>query len=175
MDQRPVRGKRVRLPRRRDGLGYIALADTQTEWHTRINNLISSNSTMTTAVKVFAILLALVVIYNLGLLNFRERTREIATLKALGFHTVEIGAGLLMETLSMTLIGILGGLAVGFPFMKLVLMINQIEIIQYIYMIYPLTYVLAALGSFLAAFAVNAGLTGLIRRVKSVEALKSVE
>ena len=156
-------------------LSYVPVVDTATEWMTRIHDMVSSIRTMTGAVKVFAILLALVVIYNLGLLNFRERVREIATLKVLGFHTLEIGVGLLIETLSMTLIGILGGLALGYPFMQLVLIINQIEIIHYIYMIYPATYILAALGSFVVAFLVNLGLTTRVRRIKAVESLKSVE
>ena len=156
-------------------LGYVPVVDTQQEWMDRIYGMISSIKTMTGAIKVFAVLLALVVIYNLGLLNFRERVREIATLKVLGFHTLEIGVGLLIETLSMTLIGILVGLAFGFPFMQLVLMINQIEIIHYIYMIYPITYIVGALGSFTVAAGVNLALTYRIRYVHPVESLKSVE
>ncbi|MCR5348016.1 MAG: FtsX-like permease family protein [Bacilli bacterium] len=156
-------------------LPYVLLVDTHSEWTGRVKGIVSSISTMTNAVKVFAILLALTVIYNLGLLNIRERAREIATLKVLGFTMAEIGATLLFETLSMTLLGILAGLALGFPFMQLVLIINEIQIIDYIYMIYPLTYVFASLGSFLAATGVNALLTHRIRLIHPVESLKSVE
>lgn len=157
------------------GIDYVRMVDTSGEWIRRVEDIVSSISTMTMAIKVFALLLAVVVIYNLGLLNFRERTREIATLKVLGFHTLEISAGLLIETLSMTLLGIVGGLAVGFPFMKVVLMINQIDVIHYIYRIYPLTYLFSALFSFGVALFINLGLTRRIKNVHAVESLKSVE
>jgi len=127
------------------------------------------------AVKVFAILLAMVVIYNLGLLNFRERAREIATLKVLGFHTPETATGLLIETLSMTLVGIAIGLVAGFPFMKLVLEINEVEIIRFIYQIYPMTYVFSALFSMIIAIIVNVSFAYRIKKIKAVESLKSVE
>lgn len=156
-------------------LDGVALVDTAGEWKDRVNAIVSSISTMTAAVKIFALLLAAVVIYNLGLLNYRERMREIATLKVLGFHTAEIIVGLFIEALSMTIIGILFGLLVGFPFMKLVLIINQVEIIQYIFMIYPQTYVIASLFSLFITVAVNFLLGYRIKNVKAVESLKSVE
>ena len=156
-------------------LDGVALVDTAGEWKDRVNAIVSSISTMTAAVKIFALLLAAVVIYNLGLLNYRERMREIATLKVLGFHTAEIIVGLFIEALSMTIIGILFGLLVGFPFMKLVLIINQVEIIQYIFMIYPQTYVIASLFSLFITVAVNFLLAYRIKNVKAVESLKSVE
>ncbi|MBP5091373.1 MAG: ABC transporter permease, partial [Bacilli bacterium] len=156
-------------------LDYCASVDTYADWLERIHNIVSSISTMTAAIKVFAILLAIVVLYNLALLNFRERIRGIATLKVLGFHTVEIAIGLFIEALSMTILGIIGGLFVGFPFMKLVLMINQVEVIHYIFMIFPHTYVFAALFSLSIAFGVNALMSYRIKNVRSVESLKSVE
>ena len=156
-------------------LDSVTMVDTYSEWLARIYNIVSSISTMTAAVKTFAVLLAIVVLYNLALLNFRERTRGIATLKVLGFHTVEIAIGLFIEALSMTTLGIIAGLFVGFPFMKLVLLINQVEVIHYIFYIYPRTYFFAALFSLLIAFGVNALMSYRIKNVKSVESLKSVE
>jgi putative ABC transport system permease protein len=154
---------------------YVRLVDTSAEWIARVESIVSSISTMTMAIKIFAILLAIVVIYNLGLLNFRERVREIATLKVVGFHTAEIAAGLLIEALSMAAIGIAIGTLFGFPFMQLVLMINQIDVIHYIYMIYPVTYIAAAFASFFAAIVVNISLMIRIKSVHAVESLKSIE
>ena len=56
-----------------------------------------------------------------------------------------------------------------------ILVINEIEIIHYIYMIYPLTFLFSALFSLLVAFLVNLILTAKVKGVKAVEALKSVE
>ena len=156
-------------------LDYVPVVDTFQEWMSRIEGMVSSIHTMTAAVKVFAMLLAIVVLYNLGLLNYRERVREMATLKVLGFRSYEIALSLLLECLSMTFLGILGGLALGFPFMTLVLKINQIEIIHYIYHISPLTYVFGFLFTFLIALAVNFALSLRIRKIEAVTSLKSVE
>ena len=153
----------------------LPLVDTANEWNERIVSSLSSIKTMTAAIKVFALLLAVVVVYNLGLLNFRERLREIATLKVLGFHTLEIGGSLLVEALSMALIGVGLGLLVGTPFMHFVLFINEVELVHYIYVIYPITYIFASLFTLLVAFLVNLLLTHKVKGVKSVEALKSVE
>ena len=52
---------------------------------TRAHEIMSSIELMTDVIKIFAILLCIVVIYNLSSLNISERTRDIATMKVLGF------------------------------------------------------------------------------------------
>lgn len=160
----------------RDALLTVApMVDTFSEWVTRIQSIVSSISTMTMAVKIFAILLAAVVIYNLGLLTFRQRSREIATLKVLGFHTIEIAISLLVEVLAMAFVGITAGLLIGFPFMKLVLEINEVEVIHFIYMIYPSTFIFAAVFSIGIVLIVNVFFSYRVKKIKAMESLKSVE
>ena len=130
---------------------------------------------MTNAVKVFAILLAIVVLYNLALMNFKERTRDIATLKVLGFSRKEISLSLLFETMSLTAVGVLFGLALGYPFMLGVLGTNVVELVEYLYCIKALSYFLSFVLTFVVAFMVNLLLTKRIRKVLMVESLKSVE
>jgi hypothetical protein len=77
-----------------DGLSYLIEADTTADWARQIDDVMSGVHIMTNAVKVFAIILAVIVLYNLALLNFRERTRDIATLKVLGFTKAEIASSL---------------------------------------------------------------------------------
>ncbi|WP_296887953.1 ABC transporter permease [uncultured Methanobrevibacter sp.] len=62
----------------------------------------------------FASLLAIVVLYNLGLLSFTEIEREIATLKVLGFKTGALRRLLLTQNLWFTAIGFVLGLPVGY-------------------------------------------------------------
>ena len=131
--------------------------------------------TMTDSMKAFAILLAIVVLYNLALLNFSERIRDIATLKVLGFRQREITLSLLTETLLLTLGGVLVGLALGFPFLLGVLGTNQVELIYYIYHMNASSFGLAFVLTFVVAVVVNLFLSLKIRRVKMVESLKSVE
>ena len=62
----------------------------------------------------FACLLAVVVLYNLGLLSFTEIEREIATLKVLGFKTRALRKLLLTQNLWFTAIGFILGLLTGY-------------------------------------------------------------
>lgn len=153
----------------------VAMCDTEAKWRKRVEDAMGSILVMTTAIKVFAFLLAIVVLYDLGMLNFSERQREIATMKVLGFKEMEIMNSLLVETLSLSIIGILGGLALGFPFTKLVLYINQVELVDYLYMLKPTSYLIAFLFTSILSLLVNLSLTFRIRKIMAVESLKSVE
>ncbi|MEI3507596.1 MAG: FtsX-like permease family protein [Bacilli bacterium] len=60
-----------------------------------------------------SLLLALVVLYNLVISNVNERTREIATLKVLGFKDREVSSYVYREIIILTIIGIIIGLFLG--------------------------------------------------------------
>ncbi len=63
---------------------------------------------------VAAIVLGIVVLYNLGVMSYVERHRELATLKVLGFRDKAIGKLLVSQNIWMTLLGILIGLPGGY-------------------------------------------------------------
>lgn len=153
----------------------VSSALTHDERLTQIQDLVSGIKVMTIAVKVFAILLALVVLYNLALLNFSSRTRDIATLKVLGFSKREISLSLLVESLTLTLLGVGIGMALGQPFLRAVMGTNVVELVSYLYTIYPLSYVFSFLLTFVVALLVDIFLNFRIKNVKMVESLKSVE
>ena len=108
-------------------------------------------------------------------MNFKERSRDIATLKVLGFNQKEIMRSLIIESLSLTLIGVLLGLALGYPFMLAVLENNIVSLVSYLYHIYFKTYIYAFLLTFGVAAVINVLLSLRIRKVRMVESLKSVE
>lgn len=141
----------------------------------KINNLVSAVKLMTMAIKVFAILLAVVCLINLALLNFKERTREIATMKVLGFSLPEIARSLIYEVLILTLVGSCLGLGIGFPLLYLILSINQNNYVSFIYYIAPESYILGVVLAVVTSLVVNIVLSFFIRKVPMVESLKSVE
>ncbi|MCI2111680.1 MAG: ABC transporter permease [Bacilli bacterium] len=155
--------------------GYVTECSTQKDWSDKINDVMSGVLIMTNAVKGFGIALAIVVLYNLALLNFRERTRDIATLKVLGFRRREIASSLLWETMTLTFIGVALGFALGYPFLLGVMGLNKVELVSYLYVINFSSYGLAFLLTFVVDFAVNGGLSLLTGKVRMVESLKSVE
>lgn len=156
-------------------VSYLNSVRTQSDTVDQINSVMNGIRIMTNAVKVFAILLALVVLYNLALLNFRQRNRDIATLKVLGFSKFEIALSLIIETMSLTCLGIFLGFFAGYPFMYAVLFVNRVPLVQFMYTVAPLSYLYAFSLTFLSSFLVNLYLSLLTGRVKMVESLKSVE
>ena len=57
-----------------------------------------------------AVLLAVVILYNLTNINVSERIRELSTIKVLGFFDTEVTLYIYRETMLLTAIGILFGL-----------------------------------------------------------------
>lgn len=153
----------------------VAGVTTYKQRREMIQDVMSGVYVMTNAVKVFAILLAIVVLYNLALMNFQERTRDIATLKVLGFSRHEIALSLLFETMSLTALGVILGLFLGYPFMLAVLGTNVVELVEYLYSITVISYIISFALTFVVAFIVNLLLTRRIKKVLMVESLKSVE
>lgn len=60
---------------------------------------------------VGALVLGVVVLYNLGVMSYTERYREMATLKVVGFKDKKIGALLIGQNLWLSVVGII----IGFP------------------------------------------------------------
>ncbi|MCM1514454.1 MAG: ABC transporter permease [Anaeroplasma bactoclasticum] len=141
----------------------------------KVNHTIGSIQVMTLTIKIFAMLLAVVVLYNLALLNFKERTKDIATLKVLGFSRTEIGSSFMIEIIFLTCIGALIGLFFGKPLLIAVLSINENPLLSYIYYIRPQSYIWTICLTCGVSFIINLIFAILTNRVKMVESLKSVE
>jgi len=64
-----------------------------------------------------AVLLNAMVIYNITNINIEERQKEIATLRVLGYHNIEVCNYVFREILITTIIGVIIGLPLGYGFM----------------------------------------------------------
>ena len=122
----------------------------------------------------FACLLAVVVLYNLGLLSFTEIEREIATLKVLGFKTRALRKLLLTQNLWFTAIGFILGLPVGYVI--LAIMWESSGDSFYILPSISLTnFILTAIITFALSILVNLMFSRKIKKLDMVESLKSGE
>lgn len=155
-----------------DGISSLTSRDANNK---RIESYMSSIKSMTNTIKIFALLLAVVVLINLTILNFEERKRDIATLRVLGFSRFEIAKSLIYEVMILTIIGALIGLALGFPLEYLVLSTNITPLISYKYTIFWYTYIFSFLLSVLTAFVVNILISYRINKINMAESLKSIE
>lgn len=121
-----------------------------------------------------AVLLGVVVLYNLGVLSFVEKTREIATLKVLGFKSSKIRNILQKQNIWLTVIGIAVGLYAGWA-MLYVICTTVSDTLDMFPIIYIPTYIYSIGGTFLVSIAVNFMFSKKVRTIDMVDALKGVE
>ena len=121
-----------------------------------------------------AVLLGVVVLYNLGVLSFVEKTREVATLKVLGFKSSSIRNILQKQNIWLTVIGIVIGLYAGWG-MLYVICTTVSETLDMFPIIKLPTYIYAIGGTFLVSVSVNFMFSGKVKTIDMVDALKGVE
>ena len=122
----------------------------------------------------FAFALAFVVLYNMGILNFHERTREFATLKVLGYHQNEIKSLIVRENVLISCIGILLGILPGFWLTKVVISVSEQDDMLFTLVVSVISLMIACGLTLIFSLLIQF----LARKVKSidmVESLKSVE
>ena len=126
-------------------------------------------------VVVCAGMLAAIVLYNLTNINITERIREIATIKVLGFNSKETGAYVFKENLSLTAIGSLFGLILGYFLLLFVMDQIKIDMVWFKALVMPRSYMIAIVLTMLAACIVDFIFYFKLEKINMAEALKSVE
>ena len=150
-------------------------ATTMKQYVDNFSEKTSSISTMTTTIKIFAISLVIVVLFNFILLILKERIRELATLKVLGKTNYTIVLTLFFEILFMIIIGTVVGYFLGKPLLILVLSINKVEGLNFIYKISFSSYLLSFVLIFVTLIVVMALCYRKIRNINMIESLKTME
>ena len=120
-------------------------------------------------------LLAVTVLYNLTNININERIREIATIKVLGFNASETAAYVFKENLSLTVIGSIFGLGLGYLLLVFIMAQIKIDMVWFKAIILLPSYAWAVGLTLLAAFIVNFLFYFKLDKINMAEALKSVE
>lgn len=126
-------------------------------------------------ITLVALALAFVICYNMGLMNFSERTREYATLKVLGYHQREIRGLIIGENNLVSLLGVLFGVLPGLGLTSLVLRVCASETLTYPSRPEALSVVIACVMTYVFSLLIQLLLTRKVRGIDMVEALKSVE
>ena len=130
--------------------------------------------TMVIILVVAAVILGIVVLYNLGIMSYIERSRELATLKVLGFRSKKIGHLLISQNIWLTAIGVILGLPAGLLTLKwlLVALASEYELKL---MLGPLTYFVSIFLTFGVSILVGFMIAKKNRKIDMVEALKNAE
>ncbi|MBE6081117.1 MAG: FtsX-like permease family protein [Tissierellaceae bacterium] len=124
---------------------------------------------------VVASLLAISVLYNLTSINISERTREIATLKVLGFTDTETNGYIYRQTFILTLISIGIGLIGGIFLHHFVIDIIEINATVFFKKIGWLSFVLACLITLIFSVIMQIITYFKLQTINMIESLKSVE
>ncbi|MFU0543807.1 FtsX-like permease family protein [Gardnerella vaginalis] len=119
--------------------------------------------------------LALAVLFTLASTNISERTREMATLKVLGFYRREVHAYVHKEMLTLTVIGILVGLPLGRLVAGLLTNALRMPSLYFEVEVSPLSYAIAGFATLVFALIVQWSTNPALDRIDPVSSLKSVE
>ena len=123
---------------------------------------------------IAAIVLGIVVLYNLGVMSYVERHRELATLKVLGFRDKAIGKLLVSQNIWLTFIGVLIGLVGGYGalYVLVTALVSEYELSITIGWI---TYIVSIALTFGVSLLVGLMVARKNKKIDMVEALKGAE
>lgn len=138
------------------------------------NSFVQIMDSMVIILVVAAVILGIVVLYNLGIMSYVERSRELATLKVLGFRNRAIGKLLISQNIWMTFIGVVIGLPAGVGVLQWLLTALAGEYEMKL-MLGPLTYCVSILLTFGVSLFVSFMVARKNKKIDMVEALKGAE
>ena len=110
-------------------------------WATMAENLL----VMRTFHLIFATVIAFGVVYNNARISLSERSRELATLRVIGFTRAEISAILLGELGVLTLAALPLGMLLGYGFAAIIIWALETEMFRCPLVVGPATYAFGAL------------------------------
>ncbi|UQA80533.1 ABC transporter permease [Gardnerella piotii] len=119
--------------------------------------------------------LALAVLFTLASTNISERSREIATLKVLGFYQKEVHAYVHKEMFALTVIGVLVGLPLGRLVAGLLTNALRMPALYFEVEVSWLSYAIAGFATLIFALIVQWSTSPALDRIDTVSSLKSVE
>jgi putative ABC transport system permease protein len=124
---------------------------------------------------MFATIVAFGIIYNSARISLSERSRELATLRVLGFSRREVGAVLIGELVLLTLVALPIGLVLGSGFAKGILSAVNTETVRLPLVLTPANYAFAVLVIVLASTASALFAARKVARIDLVSALKALD
>ena len=153
----------------------ISLVETKEEMRNNMLTILETLQFFQVILIVFSGLLAFAVMMVLGLMNYYERMRELATLKVLGFYTKEMKRLVLRENIWITVFGLPFGYIVGSLLLRVILQQATTPDLEILPLISVFSIVVGF--AFILAFTmlVNHVLGWKFKDIDMVASLKSVE
>ena len=153
---------------------FLSVSSTQ-QMNEEFSQSFELINTIVYVIVFLAAALAFVVLFTLSTTNISERTRELATIKVLGFRKREVNHYVNKETMLLTVIGMVLGIPAGYAFSHMLTYVLKMPSIYFAVTIEPLSYVYACALTLLFAFIVAQLSNRTLAKINMIEALKSIE
>lgn len=157
-----------------DMTGISSIVSRQKE-RDNLMSMMDSMIYMVSTMIMFSVILGFVIIYNSAIMSFNERKRELASLLTIGFTRKEVSAIMWKEIIPQAIPAILLGLPAGKLLAELYIGSVEFDMWYMPVIIYPSSYVLAALGGLvfvvLGQWAASRG----IKKLDIIELSKNVD
>ena len=163
------------------GIQTVNALDELDDWEYPDQQYLDTMSVLDAVTGVFKLMffialgLAFVMLYNMGILNFMERSREYATLKVLGYHQKEIRRLITTENDLLTGLGVLLGIGPGFWLTGAILESCASKTMQFVPYVSWKAVVIGCVVTYAFSFFVTRFLARKVKGIDMVAALKSVE
>ncbi len=146
-----------------------------TTLYNQINTIVKSLNKIMLALIVLAVLLAIVILYNLTNINVAERIRELCTIKVLGFYDKETTMYIYRETIILSAIGIIVGWIIGIILHSYILTVVPPDEVMFNPIVWIGAYIIPLVSISLVSFVLKYYVNGKLKTVDMLEALKSVD
>ncbi|MHB8106197.1 MAG: FtsX-like permease family protein [Candidatus Cryosericum sp.] len=153
----------------------VSIAEFKTQTETSYDNLLRSMNYIVLILIVAAGSLAVTVLYNLTNINIEERTKELATLRVLGYRHNEVANYVFRETAILSVLGVVAGLVLGVALHRYVVIGAETTDLVLSRNVSLWSYVFAAALTLLFTGVVDALMTPKLRRIRMVESMKAAE
>lgn len=140
-----------------------------------IESMLSMMREMIIIIIVFAVLLGVIIIYNMGILSYSEKTYQFATLKVLGFSNKRIRKIFVEQNNWICVVSIIIGLPVGYYLLEYLFIACLDENYDFGVYVELWTYVMASVGTYLVSYLVSRYLSRKVNSIDMVSSLKGNE
>ena len=170
-----IKGVTEQLLARLNDMDEVSALKYPADQNRQTLSVMDSTTAMFSILSGAALLLAFIICYNMGLMNFTERTRDYATLKVLGYHQKEIRRLMMREQEAISILATLLSVWPGMLLTKIILRMCEMESMVWTASFNPMDIIKACAISIAFAWLIERFLTRKVRGIDMVQALKSVE
>lgn len=156
-------------------IAHVDKIQKKEDLKTGLMSMMSMMETMIGFIIFFAVVLGIVIIYNLGILSYSEKEYQFATLKVLGFKYSKIKNIFVEQNNIITIISIIIGLPLGYYITDYIFKVAIGDHYDFKAYITNGSYILAAIGTFLTSYLVSRKIAKRIKDIDMVTSLKGNE